>query len=41
MRFLYAPVSWQRGLIVSGIGIILWLGLIGSSLAVRIVRGAR
>lgn len=29
VRFVYQPVSWRRGMMVSGIGVLLWIGLLG------------
>lgn len=28
VRFVYVPVSWQRGLVVSGIAFLVWMGLL-------------
>ena len=28
VRFVYAPASWQRGLVVSGIAFLVWIGLL-------------
>ncbi|MCE7982334.1 MAG: hypothetical protein DYG89_14155 [Caldilinea sp. CFX5] len=31
VRFVYAPTSWQRGLIISSIALLCWVGLLGAA----------